>query len=235
MEAGFPHPLDPTKNIKLLALIGKNGAVGYGIYWRIIEMLQLEESNKLQLKKYLYDAIGSQMLVPPEDVELIISDMINECELFATDRDYFWEETIQPSTLKKVPANRVSTYRPNKELEKKWSLLEVSLPAKPSDRWIAIKEFITNNKPEFIEPYASAWNIFAQNYKLPQIESITESRRKKFGSRIKEEAFDFFGILEVIKKDNFYRGLNDGSDWKVTWDYIFENDTKYLKILEKKK
>ena len=231
----FPHLADPGQNPKLMALIAKHGAAGYGIYWRLIEMLQVSDDNRLQLKQYLYEGLANQMHLIWAGVEEMISDFINEFELFATDGDYFWEETISTVTLAPKKATRVSTYRPNKDLLKQWEALAGVLPADKAQRWIMTKEFIDTNKPDFVEPYATLWNLFADKYKLSQIEAIPDARKKKFASRIKEDTFRFFDILDVIRTSDFYRGLQNGSDWKVTWDYIFENDTNYLKILEKKK
>lgn len=233
-KTNFPHPTDPTANPKYLALIGKHGAAGYGIYWRLVEMIQSEPIGKIQIRKFLYTALATQMSVFEEQVETMISDMINEYELFSTDGNYFWDDLIQVVAGKKTASTKVATYRVDKELMKEWEKAEKALPAVVVDRWVTIKTFILEKKPEFIEPYASAWNIFALNCKLPQIEAVTDSRKNKFATRIKEQMFDFYKILEVIKKDDFYLGRQNGSTWKVGWDYIFENDTNYLKILEKK-
>lgn len=231
----FPHPTDPTQNPKIMGILARHGAAGYGVYWRIIEMLQIEEDGRLQLKKYLYEGIASQMKIFPEMVEVMISDFINEFELFATDGDYFWEETISKVTQTKKKVSRVSTYKVDKDLLKKWQNLEAALPLNKADRWLLTKKFIDENNPEFVEPYATLWNLFADKYKLSQIEALPDARKKKFSSRIIEPTFRFFDILDGIKNSNFYRGLQQGSDWKVSWDYIFENETNYLKILEKKK
>jgi hypothetical protein len=101
----------------------------------------------------------------------------------------------------------------------------------PKEVWTALKEFITGGDPDFIEPYIDAWNVFASNYKLNQVESISDSRRAKFKTRHREKAFDFFRILEGIKVSGHLKGVND-RNWKVTFDWIIENDKNYLKIIE---
>ncbi len=99
------------------------------------------------------------------------------------------------------------------------------------EMWTAIKTFIETNQPDFIEPYADAWNLFASAYKLAEIRDISDSRRKKFGVRIREESFHFIGILEKIKSSAMLKG-ETGNGWKVSFDWILENDKNYLKILE---
>ena len=46
----FPHDYDPTGDPKMQALLGEFGGCGYGVFWRIIEMLHSDSSHKLPLK-----------------------------------------------------------------------------------------------------------------------------------------------------------------------------------------
>lgn len=97
--------------------------------------------------------------------------------------------------------------------------------------WNSIRDFIVTNQPGFIDPFVDAWNVFASNYKLASVEAISESRKKKFKTRIQEESFDFLKVLEKIKCSPHLKGDNNGS-WKVTFDWVFENDKNYVKIIE---
>lgn len=97
--------------------------------------------------------------------------------------------------------------------------------------WIGLSHFISDKKPEFIEPYFEAWNIFAANLHLAKVETISESRKKKFKTRIQEISFDFIKILAKIKASQYLKGDNQ-ANWKVSFDWIFENENNYIKILE---
>lgn len=99
------------------------------------------------------------------------------------------------------------------------------------DIWNGIRDFIVNNKPGFIDPYIDAWNVFASNYKLARVDAISESRKKKFNTRIQESAFDFLKVLGRIKESSMLKG-DSHNGWKVTFDWIFENDKNYVKIIE---
>lgn len=90
----FPHDYEAANDPKLQALLGEYGAIGYGVYWRIVEMLHSDESHKLPLKKYIYIAIAKQMLASVEQIEAIIKYAINTCELFVCDDDYFWSNRV---------------------------------------------------------------------------------------------------------------------------------------------
>lgn len=90
----FSHDYEPTSDPKIQALLGEFGAVGYGIYWRIIEMLHSDSSHKLPFKKYLFLAIAKQMLTSAEQIEAIIQQSINVFELLNSDAEYFWSNRV---------------------------------------------------------------------------------------------------------------------------------------------
>ena len=91
----FPsHDNDPTADPKMQALIGEFGAIGYGIYWRLVEMMHEAENHKIEHKKYVITAIAKQMLTSVEQVSFIIENCINEYELFESDGECFWSERV---------------------------------------------------------------------------------------------------------------------------------------------
>lgn len=94
-----------------------------------------------------------------------------------------------------------------------------------------IAEYIREKKPGFIEAYMDLWNLSAIGNKLSTTQSISETRLRKFRVRVKEPAFDFIKILEEIKQSKHLKGDNARS-WKVTFDWILENDNNYVKIIE---
>lgn len=110
-------------------------------------------------------------------------------------------------------------------------LLETVSGKEKKEVWPALKNFIAENKPEFIEPYVDTWNLFATIYKLSEIESVSDSRKKKFATRLSDSGFDFLRVLEKIKTSPHLKGDNQRG-WKVTFDWIIENDKNYLKIIE---
>jgi len=95
-----------------------------------------------------------------------------------------------------------------------------------------LKGFLIDKKPEFIEPYQEYWNLFASAYGLAKVEVINEDRRKKFKTRINEPPFDFVKIMEKIKVSSILKGVDTNTNWKVTFDWVFENQKNYVKILE---
>jgi hypothetical protein len=79
------------------------------------------------------------------------------------------------------------------------------------------------------------WNSFCQKFPvLSSIKEMTGKRRDKLKKRFEKESFrDFNAILESMKDQTFLFGENNHK-WRVSFDWIIENDTNYIKILEKK-
>jgi hypothetical protein len=100
-----------------------------------------------------------------------------------------------------------------------------------AERKSKLAEYLQSKKPSFIEPYADLWNLSAEGNGLAGVEKISDSRIRKFKSRIKDPGFDFIKILQEIKVSGHLRGQN-ARGWKATFDWIFENDSNYLKIIE---
>lgn len=96
---------------------------------------------------------------------------------------------------------------------------------------IKIADYIREKKPAFIEAYMDLWNLSAIGNRLATTKTINTGRLNKFRTRIKEPAFDFVKILEEIKQSGHLRGEN-GHNWKVTFDWVLENDSNYVKIIE---
>ena len=118
----FPHEYAATNDPKIQALIGEYGAAGYGIYWRIVEMLHSANSHTLPLKKYIYLAIAKQMLTNAEQIEAMLTACINDYELINSDGVNFWIdrvlrniETRQEISVKRREAGRLGAEK-RKEL-----------------------------------------------------------------------------------------------------------------------
>lgn len=86
---------------------------------------------------------------------------------------------------------------------------------------------------DFEKSVLQTWNSFCQKHPiLASIKEISEKRRQKLKKRFERESFrDFGAILQAIEKQPFLMGENP-RQWKVDFDWLIENDTNYLKVLE---
>lgn len=118
-------------------------------------------------------------------------------------------------------------------LKKRWKSVFDTLkpgltPEEKKFNFQAVKDFLTENpKCPLAEPYVELWNPFAKRHALACIISISETRRKKVRVRSTQDTFDFIGILMAVNKSTFLI-----EKWQITFDWLIENDTNYLKILE---
>lgn len=81
--------------------------------------------------------------------------------------------------------------------------------------------------PKEAEPYVDFWNLFAAEKGVPKVRDITRKRRQKLKVRLSEKSFNFCNILKMAGNSEFL--LSHG--W-FAFDWIIENDSNYLKILE---
>ncbi|HTE27065.1 DUF4373 domain-containing protein [Flavitalea sp.] len=92
----------------------------------------------------------------------------------------------------------------------------------------AIHDFIKNNNPSFPDPYMALWNLFAGQHNLPLVKEVTELRKKKLSTRLKESSFDF---IQIMRKANQANDFMLTGNW-FTFDWIFHSQVNYMKIIE---
>jgi hypothetical protein len=89
---------------------------------------------------------------------------------------------------------------------------------------------IKNREKQHIDAVFYAWNEFAKKKKLPQIVSLSETRRRKLQARLKE-GMDILSVLAAAKRQSFLFG-NNKQNWTLTFDFLIDNDKNWLKVLE---
>lgn len=175
--------------------------------------------NPTERIKYLLDAFSAQ--------KAPFNPLLGGKE---KDKDMDKEEGIGNGKRKKS----FETFNKNDSIRLKWNDLKKTLSDKTTEEVKTIyKSFIDDNRPEFLEPYAVIWNMFAHENGLNQMEQPTDARVKKIKLRVNEQGFDFFKILQAIKKSRFAKGDNSNG-WKVDFDFIIHSQDNYVKILEGK-
>ena len=90
----FQHDFQSFDDPKIQYIIAKFGAEGYGVWWRLVEMLHQDEHNRLPLKDYLFFAIEGQLGLESDGAKDIIMSCINDVQLLQTDGEYFWSDRV---------------------------------------------------------------------------------------------------------------------------------------------
>ena len=80
--------------------------------------------------------------------------------------------------------------------------------------------------------FMDAWNSL--NFGLAKIKSLSGDRKRRIASRLKEASLDdWIYAMKKIGDSRFLCGENN-SGWKVDFDWLIENETNRLKIIEGK-
>jgi hypothetical protein len=90
----FQHDFEAISDPKIQYILAKFGGIGYGLWWRIVEMLHQEEENKLHHKEYLYFAIAYQLKCEQDLVKSFIQSCIEDVDLLGSDGECFWSERV---------------------------------------------------------------------------------------------------------------------------------------------
>lgn len=125
----FSHDYEPTSDIKISAMVGEFGAVGYGIFWRIVELLHSEPTHKLPQRKYVYSAIAKQFAIDVEQVSTLVEFCLTECFLFEQDEDkiYFWSNRVLRNFDKRAEISESRSYAGKVSAEKRKQAKEAKL------------------------------------------------------------------------------------------------------------
>ena len=119
----FGHQAKAMYSKETLFMVKKYGYAGYGLYWRIIEMLFEEEPCVLEFSDLTYEALAEKDF-KPDKVCTFIRDCIDKFELFEADDQYFFTGWVQKEADKvdalynqKVEAGKASVEARKKKNE----------------------------------------------------------------------------------------------------------------------
>lgn len=80
----------------------------------------------------------------------------------------------------------------------------------------------------------SKYNLIAKECKLTSIYKLSDKRRIKLKARLDEIGEDeLLKALDKIKESSFLKGNND-RNWKISFDWLINNDNNMIKLLEDK-
>jgi len=101
-----------------------------------------------------------------------------------------------------------------------------------------LREEVKNKNKIYVDWEQStitAWNSFCDKHPLlTKVREVSEGRRAKLKKRYESTSFqEFSKILEAVKEQSFLMGENDRK-WKITFDWLIDNGTNFLKVLERR-
>jgi hypothetical protein len=97
----FPHDYDPLSDPSLKMLVKKHGAMGYGVYWKIVELLHQNADHKLKFSNPIYEQIADSLFVEPVFVETLIEECIQTYFLLESSNGLFWSRRVDKNITKR--------------------------------------------------------------------------------------------------------------------------------------
>lgn len=117
----FSHDSNARRDPKILAMRNEYGNEGYGWYWIIVEMMSEQADYKLKHTKWVSHAIAMELLCDTDAAEQFVNSCINDYELFVSDGEYFWSESLLRRMKMKDEKRRKRSEAGKKGAESRWS------------------------------------------------------------------------------------------------------------------
>lgn len=206
---------------------GKNTIVVYKDWKNIFEKLTDDEAGKLI--KHLFRFVNDENPTSDRLIELVFEPI-----KLTLKRDLkHWETVIEKrrESGKKGGIASGEVRKQNEANEANASIVKQN-EANEADSVIVIDSVIDSVIEIKEKDIVDLWNTLCSP-PLSKIEKITKSRKTKIALRAKEigSIDEFKKLFEKIKKTKFLHGENDRG-WKANFDWVFENDKNWLKIIE---
>lgn len=135
-----------------------------------------------------------------------------------------------------------NTRQMQKELKTLEDLRYIEKVIENGERYYSLKELDasfyadTANKPKRYnyKKVVDCFNEVAEEIGISRILKLTNKRKEKLKKRLDELGEDeFIKAFDCIKESDFLQGKNQNG-WRVSFDWLIENDTNAVKVLEGK-
>ena len=206
----FAHDYNTTSDPKIQSFLSIYGGTGYGVFWRIIEMLHEESTHKLPLKKYIFNAIGFQLKCDPDIVLEMVQYLTDECEIFKTENEFFYSERVLSNMDKR---DEISNKR--SQAGKRSAELRQNNPTVVQQKSTGVEQKPTKetkgneNKGNEKIDFNGLLNYFNSNFEK-NCRVFSDSVKSKFRSRIGDgyTTTEIAKAMQVCKNDQFHKDNN---------------------------
>ncbi len=180
----FQHDFEAISDPKIQFIIARFQATGYGLWWRIVEMLHQDEKNRLPLKDYLFIAIGGQMTTNEKFVKEFIDSCINDVQLLQTDGEYFWSERVMKNVGRMNEVKEKRSQAGKKSAEKRTDNQQVAT---------SVEQVLTSVE----QTSRKEKKIKEKKYNIPSVDEVEEY--------FKENGYTYAGARDAW---NYYEAGN---------------------------
>jgi hypothetical protein len=213
----FSHDANARQDPKILALISVYGLEGYGRYWVIVEMLREQSDFTLDMQgKYSFNAIAMQMQCNKDEAESFVHDCINEFELFESNGEKFWSNSL----LRRMALKEEISMKRKKAAEARWNNKKNN---KEDSNGMQVHNESNANAMQGKEK-----KVKESKKKYKEYVSMTTTEYQKLVDQFGEE-----GTQDRIENLNLYKGSN-GKKYKDDYMTILAWERKNKKQQKKK-
>ena len=216
----FSHDYSCINDPKIQALIGKHGAKGYGIFWRIVEMLHEDPDHRLSLKPYVFEAIASLFKEDVKTIKDIVNYMIDICELFQKDESFIFSQRVLNNLEKrnKIKKARSEAGKRSAEVRKQQKLNKTQQNVTKENKENENKE---NKISKII--WSDLLKYFNHVFKK-QNRIVNEKVKAKYTARIKE-GYTLVNIRQAMAKASQDQFHKDQAYKYCTLEYFSRGET----------
>lgn len=214
----FSHDSNARTDTKIADMIFDYGMEGYGMYWVIVEVLRENENFKLKHNKSTCRALAMQMHITCiEKITKFVDDCINDYELFATDGEFFWSESL----IRRMGKVEDIREKRRKAAQKRWNKEENNANAYEDDANALQMDSISNANA--MQDYAKEKKRKEKKEKESNIYidlsfidecidkvKITEEQYKRLVERFNKELVH----SQILALDNYVTNNKNGSKYK---------------------
>lgn len=102
----FPHDYNSMGDDGIEILVDKYKALGYGLYWYLVESLHKEENHRIELEsaKFIY-LVNKRLGIEENQYKEILKFMIDICKLFKSNKTDFWSDRVIVNIKKRKEAS----------------------------------------------------------------------------------------------------------------------------------
>lgn len=241
----FPHDSNARNDEKLLAVRMRLGIEGYGLYFMILERLR-DETDYMSVTDY--NVIAFDFRSSSEQVKAVVCDF--GLFQFTEDGKHFYSESLNERMIPVENSRRQRSEAGKKSAEER---------AKNNDRSTTVEnevndrcQKIQQRREEKIRednndvsidtsmakiPFEEILSLFNQTCaSLPKVLKLSPSRKEKVKLRYQEMGMNINTlqtVFEKVESSAFCKGTNERG-WVASFDWIFENDRNWMKIIEGK-
>ena len=136
----FSHDSNARRDPKMVALMSKYGAEGYGVFFILIEIMSEQHSYKIEKFPKMADGLSKEIGIPAVRFTEILAFIITECELLRQDDRHIWSESLmrrksiqEEKRQARVEAGRIGGFRSGEARGSKTKQNEAPLQANEAD------------------------------------------------------------------------------------------------------